>query len=96
MSNRWTNDKGKDKGDLKVTVLPNPSYHDFTLQVNSSSDKPISVRVSNAVGKIMEVLPSTEAKATLRLGSNYRAGTCFAEVVQGNSHTVVKLVKQTH
>ena len=80
---------------LKVTVLPNPSQHLFTLQVQSNSNQPISVRVTNAVGKLMEVRTNTGVKGTVQLGSSYTPGIYFAEVLQGNSRTVVKLVKQS-
>jgi Leucine-rich repeat (LRR) protein len=83
----------KSKNDLQVLVLPNPSKNDFTLRVHSTSHLPVVVRVSNAVGKTIETIQNTTTKGTLRLGSNYPAGAYYAEVVQGSSRAVVKLLK---
>ena len=41
----------------------------------------------------IETIQNTTTKGTLRLGSNYPVGANYAEVVQGNSRTVVKLLK---
>jgi Leucine-rich repeat (LRR) protein len=83
----------KFNNDLQVLVLPNPSRNDFTLRVQSSTDLPVLVRVSNALGETIETIQNTTTKGTLRLGSNYPAGAYYAEVVQGSSRTVVKLLK---
>jgi hypothetical protein len=79
--------------DLQVLVLPNPSRSDFTIRVQSSSPLPVVVRVSNAVGKTIETIQNTTTKGSLRLGSNYPVGAYYADVIQGNSRAVVKLLK---
>jgi hypothetical protein len=77
---------------FQVKVYPNPSSTDFNLQVISSSTEPISVRLMDANGIVLKTNPVV-LKGTIKLGSELRGGTYFAEVTQGKNHQTVKLVK---
>jgi hypothetical protein len=80
---------------LNVQASPNPSRHDFALQLQTTSATPVSIRVVSAVGKLIELIPNTGAKGVVHLGSKYPAGTYYAEVLQGSRLVVVKLLKLT-
>ena len=78
---------------FQVKVYPNPSTTDFSLQVMSSSTEPISVRIVDVNGTVLKVNNSVLKGSVVRLGSELRGGTYFAEVTQGSSRQVVKLIK---
>ena len=80
-------------GAFQVKVYPNPSSTDFSIQVMSSSNVPISVRVMDVSGHVLNVNTAVMKGATYKLGSELRGGTYFAEVTQGVNKQVVKLIK---
>ncbi|MEO6723213.1 MAG: T9SS type A sorting domain-containing protein [Ferruginibacter sp.] len=78
---------------LQVKVLSNPSKNDFTLQTSSNNNKPMVLRVTNAVGSVVETQSGVPANGQVQVGRNYRDGFYFAELIQGGQKVVVKLVK---
>ncbi len=78
--------------EFKVNVSPNPSVGDFRIQVISNSMEPISVKVMDLFGKVLTV-NSSIIKGSIVLGNELRPGTYIAEVIQGASRQVIKLVK---
>lgn len=83
-------------GKLTVTVSPNPSRSYFTLHTQSNSDKPLLLRTVDALGRVIETKGNVPANGTVMLGGNYRPGTYFTEVWQGNERLTLKLVKQSN
>jgi len=81
---------------LKVTVQPNPSHQYFTLTVQSGSDKPVNVNITDLSGRIVEVKNGVSAGGTLILGTNYRPGTYVCELRQGNDRVILQLIKQAN
>ncbi len=79
---------------FNVNVLNNPSHTDFMIAVNSSSLEKITIRMFDANGKQLELRTNVRAEQLVKIGGQYAAGLYFAEVQQGNSRKVVKLVKQ--
>ena len=79
--------------DLKVTVMPNPTSHYFTLKLVSKSDVPVNIKVVDAAGRLVEGRAKQAANSTLQLGHNYATGSYFAEFIQGNQRKVVQLIK---
>jgi hypothetical protein len=78
---------------LTVKALPNPSPSHFTLQVGTAkSNERITLRILDGVGRLMETKILAEG-TTLQVGSHYRPGTYFAQVVQGSEKVTLKLVK---
>jgi hypothetical protein len=82
--------------DLQVRALPNPSTTYFTLQIRSSSDKTVQLRVVDAVGRIVEGKSGLAANSTHRVGYSYRPGVYFAQVLQGGKMITLKLIKQDY
>lgn len=80
------------KEEFRVNVSPNPSSGAFRIQVISKSIEPISVRVMDLSGKVL-TFNSNVIKGSIVLGNELRAGTYIAEVIQGTSRQVIKLVK---
>ncbi len=78
---------------FEVKVLPNPSTNNFRLLVLSYGLEPVTVRVYNVSGVLITKLDKIPRGNIITVGSEYRGGTYFAEVIQGNKRKVVKLIK---
>jgi hypothetical protein len=76
-------------------VLPNPSVAHFTLKVQSADAKPVDVRILDNQGRLVETRSNLAANSTLVLGSQYRPGVYYVEVVQGAEKVQSKLVKMS-
>jgi hypothetical protein len=81
------------KGKLNVQVLPNPSTNYFTLVIKGNRVSPVTVRVLDISGRVVEKYEKIASTTLLRLGHKLRSGSYFAEVVQGSERKVVKIIK---
>jgi hypothetical protein len=80
--------------ELEVTVMPNPSTHQFTIVVKSNNlTTPIQMQVADMSGRATEIRRGLMPGQTIIVGSNYRQGVYLAEFVQGNNRKTVKLIK---
>jgi hypothetical protein len=78
---------------LEVKAMPNPSTSDFSLQIKSNSNNPVTVRILNANGRLMEQKEKITSNSTVKFGEGWVAGLYYAEVIQGDQRKLVKLVK---
>ena len=78
---------------LRIKVMPNPSTTYFTLAIKSSKEDKVKLRVTDLLGRVIEVKPDIIPNGTIQLGSNYFPGTYIVEIIQGNEKRVVKLFK---
>jgi hypothetical protein len=83
----------KSEEELKVTVMPNPSTTYFTLKFESRNDAPLTLRVVDASGRVVDARTKVGANSTIQIGHNYNSGNYFAEIVQGTKRKVVQLIK---
>ena len=79
--------------ELKVTVMPNPSTTYFTLKLESKYETPISMRVMDGSGRVVDAKSKIGANSTIQIGHNYSSGTYYAELIQGTKRKVVQLIK---
>jgi len=79
--------------ELKVTVMPNPSRTYFTLKLESKYEAPVTLRVVDASGRVIDSRAKIGSNSTIQIGHNYHAGNYFAELVQGNRRKVIQLIK---
>jgi hypothetical protein len=79
---------------LEVKALPNPSTTYFTLLLRSSSNKAVSFRVVDAVGRMVESKNGIAANSTERIGHGYMPGVYFVQVLQDGKLVTLKLMKQ--
>jgi hypothetical protein len=79
-----------------VKVLPNPSTDAFTLITASDNMMPLTIRVLNTLGALVEMKARVPANGSLKLGVNYRPGVYYAEINQGAEKVVLKLIKQAN
>jgi hypothetical protein len=78
---------------FSVKVYPNPSSINFRIVVNSTGNEPISVRLLDMHGRILQVNPPVLKGSTITLGNKLPPGVYYADVRQGNNKELVKLVK---
>jgi hypothetical protein len=79
--------------ELKVVVMPNPTRTYFTLKLESKYDAPVTLRVIDASGRVVDSRAKLGSNSTVQIGHNYQTGNYFAEFVQGNRRKVIQLVK---
>jgi hypothetical protein len=79
--------------ELKVTVMPNPTTTFFTLKFESKYETPISMRVMDGRGRVVDAKSRIGANSTIQIGHNYSSGTYYAEMIQGTKRKVVQLIK---
>jgi hypothetical protein len=79
--------------ELKVTVMPNPTTTFFTLKFESKYETPISMRVMDGRGRVVDAKSKIGANSTIQIGHNYSSGTYYAELIQGTQRKVVQLIK---
>jgi hypothetical protein len=81
------------KENWNVRVDPNPSTDHFNITVNGSAAWPVSVRVVDISGRVVQKYEKVTGSAVLQVGSDWKNGIYFAEVVQGNERKIIKLIK---
>jgi hypothetical protein len=79
---------------LQAKAFPNPSGGHFMLFFQGKNNEPVSIRVSDVLGRLVEVRQGLPADGTFTLGASYRSGVYIAEVMQGKEKVVLKLIKQ--
>ncbi len=79
--------------ELKVTVMPNPSTTFFTLKMESKFETPVSLRVMDARGRVVDAKTKIGSNSTIQIGHNYSSGTYYAELIQGTQRKVIQLIK---
>jgi hypothetical protein len=80
--------------ELQVRTLPNPSANYFTLSLTGGNNsEKISVRITDVIGRTVELKNNLSSNCNLSLGNSYQRGIYFAEVIQGSVHKQIKLVK---
>ncbi|HEV8285639.1 MAG TPA: T9SS type A sorting domain-containing protein [Chitinophagaceae bacterium] len=80
---------------LSVVVYPNPSENQFMLKIESDNLKDkISVRVMDMYGRTVQIFTNLSAGQILHIGSNYKTGVYFIDMIQGDKHKQLKLIKQ--
>ena len=82
-------------GQLTVSVFPNPvsSYSWFNLKMKGNNSKPVTIKVFDVSGRVVQVVEKPVPAGLLKIGQTWSAGIYFAEVTQGNQRKVVKMIK---
>lgn len=79
---------------LKVDVFPNPATAYFTIRVSGEAGKPVQLRVTDMMGRVVEARGNVAANTTHTMGHRYLPGMYLVEATQGGSKVVVKCIKQ--
>ncbi len=79
---------------LEANVMPNPSFNEFKLMINSNDKKTATyLRITDISGKLIEVKNAVVIGQTISIGANYMKGIYICEIIQGTKRKVIKLVK---
>jgi hypothetical protein len=78
---------------FNARVLANPSSTSFTVITKSDSKQPISLRVYDELGRVVETRRGIPANNVLSIGYKYKSGLYYAEIMQGSKKQIIKLVK---
>jgi N-acetylneuraminic acid mutarotase len=79
---------------LMVRTMPNPTWNYFSLIIQSNSNQGVTVLVTDLLGRIVESRTNVSANGTIQLGHEYRPGSYFLKIIQGDEQKTVKLIKQ--
>ena len=80
---------------FEVMALPNPFAENFKLDVQTSSDALIHVKVYDMLGKLLESREVTATDVqTLEVGSNYPSGVYNVIVTQGDNAKTLRVIKR--
>jgi uncharacterized delta-60 repeat protein len=78
---------------LNVKSFPN-AFSEFTNLQWSGSDKPVSIYITDIMGKLVERKTGLTSSGTLRTGSHFSAGVYYAVIIQGPEKVTLKLIKR--
>lgn len=78
---------------LLVNAMPNPSSAYFNIVVHSNDAAPVTMRVLDISGRVIEVWQKVNSSGVMQLGHQWRTGNYLVEIIQGNERKVIKLVK---
>jgi len=82
---------------LRLQAFPNISGHAFTLKIEGSDEKsPVSMRVYDMSGRLMEVKANLNIGQSIQIGEPYKAGTYIVVAEQGTQQVQTKLIKTSH
>lgn len=79
---------------LEVHAFPNPTASSFTIWAKGGKALPVSIKITDAIGRVIEIKQNLPARARLLMGENYQPGIYYLEVAQGNERKTVKLLKR--
>ena len=80
------------KQTFEVSLSPNPSSNQFTLVAHSSNTQPVSIRVVDAIGKMVYTAKGN-IEQTFKFGDKFSNGLYMIEVRQGDEIKMLKVVK---
>jgi len=78
---------------LEATAYPNPSQSYFNLQVKSSDNADVEIKVFDITGKQVAQMKGA-AVETYKFGNTLVAGAYIVEVRQGDQKVTTKIIKQ--
>ena len=78
---------------LRLKAQPNPATHYFSLRIESNSQKPVQVRMIDALGRVVEVRQGVAPNTTIPVGHHYYPGVYIAEAIQDGKRVMLKLIK---
>ncbi len=77
---------------LKVNVYPNPSSNYFNVQINSSNDSKLDVKVFDVQARLIKTI-SLKSNEISSIGNELTPGVYIIEFTQGKTHQSKKIVK---
>ena len=85
------NEAAKENG-MALVLTPNPSHSDFTLRVISTSKEPVSIKVSDELGRYIKTV-KWQPNEPLVFGKELLPGMYLVEATQAKAKQTVKAIK---
>jgi hypothetical protein len=79
--------------ELSLQVMPNPSNSYFNLAISGKNRNPVTVRVFDISGQVVEKHEKIAPNSNLQVGRQWISGTYFVEVRQDGRRKFMKIVK---
>ena len=79
--------------DLDARVMPNPSSTFFNLAIRGSNESPVTIKIIDIFGRIVERHDRIANNTVLKVGDKWTDGSYYVEVVQGNQRKIIKIIK---
>ena len=94
-SDRQGDAKAVDTGLFSVVAYPNPYDYQFSFRMESSSEAPVSIKVYDMIGKLIETREVNAADMpVVSLGERYPSGVYNVVVTQEDNVKTLRLVKR--
>ncbi len=81
------------KSTININAYPNPTTSSFKLSIDASSDEEVNVEVMDLFGRKLHQDKGGSDKI-YNFGQNFKAGSYFVRVTQGETQTTLKIIKQ--
>ena len=81
------------ESNIGVELFPNPFKDYFTIKVNSTEKKRCSLIIKDLTGREIERRENVFVDEDIQMGYHLYSGIYFAEIIQGNTRKVIKLIK---
>jgi hypothetical protein len=78
---------------LSVNVYPNPSVSTFKVDISSEEVGEVTLQVYDVLGKMVHQ-EKGQANKLYNFGLNFRPGIYIVKVIQANTTTTTKIIKQ--
>jgi len=85
--------KSESENTSGIVVYPNPSQHEFRISLRTGDRQLSELIVRDQIGRVVERI-WIKSNQTVTVGSSYKPGFYFAEVIHGSSKFIRKLIKQ--
>jgi len=80
---------------FNVSAFPNPFARHFSVQIESSSDEQVEMKVYDMIGRELEAHKATVSELSTReIGSNYPSGVYNVVVSQGDTVKSLRMIKR--
>jgi hypothetical protein len=78
-----------------VVAYPNPYDYQFSFRMESSSDAPVSIKVYDMIGKLIETREVNAADMPLvSLGESYPSGVYNVVITQEDDVRALRMIKR--
>jgi Secretion system C-terminal sorting domain len=81
---------------LSVTARPNPSANYFTLDIRGDKLHPVTVRITDVLGRTISAFSGVASNSSLSIGHHYIPGVYLVQVIQDKETATLRLIKQVH
>jgi len=81
---------------FSVSAFPNPTRNSFNIRVNTSGSEKVSLRVTDMMGRVVDLRDNIGANNQISFGEKFAAGVYYVEVIQGLNKRSFKLIKEAN